>query len=74
VGFFDLYRSRMPQGSEPEVDGAEQENELEPLSKLTLSEFWPPSPRVKPLLIGMGFFMLNFLLLCIWAWALYVNR
>ena len=74
MGFFDLYRSRKPEGAEPEVEGAEQAEQLDPLPKLTLSEFWPPSPRVKPLLIGMGFFMLNFLLLCIWAWALYVNR
>lgn len=74
MGFFDLYRYGKRQDSESEVDGAESEKELEPLPKLTLSEFWPPSPRVKPLLIGMGFFMLNFLLLCIWAWALYVNR
>jgi len=73
VGFFDLYRIRKPQGPEPGVDGEEPEEELEPLPKLELSEFWPPSPRVRMLYIGLGFFLFNLGLLCVWAWVLYTN-
>lgn len=74
MGFFDLYRYRKPEDAEPEVNPGEEEEELEPLPKLTLSEFWPPSPRVKLLLVGVGFFVFNLLLLCIWAFVLYINR
>jgi len=42
--------------------------------KIGLSEFWPPSPRIKILYIGLAFMLLNGLLLCIWAFALYSNR
>jgi hypothetical protein len=50
-------------GTEPEGPG-----------KITFSELWPPSPRVKLLYIGLAFALLNGLLLCAWAVALYVNR
>lgn len=71
MGFLDFYRYRKSDDAEPEVV---EDEELEPLPKLTLAEFWPPSPRVKLLLIGLAFFLFNMLLLCVWAWALYINR
>lgn len=74
MGFFDRYRYRKFEGVEPDVDAGEKDEELEPLPNLTLAEFWPPSPRVKLLLIGLGFFLFNMLLLCILAWAFYINR
>lgn len=74
MGFFDLYRYRKPEDVGPEVNAGEKDEDLEPLPKLTLAEFWPPSPRVKLLLIGLGFFLFNMMLLCILAWAFYINR
>lgn len=72
MGFFDLYRIRKPESDEHELDD-EQEEELEPLPKLSLSEFWPPSPRVKMLYIGMIFVVINLLLLCTWAIVFYTR-
>ena len=63
MGFLDLYRSPKPPADEQEVE----KEELEPLPKLSWSEFWPPSPRVKILYIGMGFFLLNMILLIIFV-------
>lgn len=60
----DLYRS--PKREETPGD-EEPEEELEPLPRVSISELWPPSPRVKLLYIGIGFFLFNLLLLCIWA-------
>ncbi len=42
--------------------------------RIGLSELWPPSPRVKILYIGLAFFLFNGLLICIWAFALYLSR
>lgn len=38
-----------------------------------MSELWPPSPRVKLLYIGIGFFLLNMILLVVLAITLYIN-
>lgn len=70
MGFLDLYRRRKPQGDEADVEDNE---ELEPLPKLSLSEFWPPSPRVRMLYIGMIFVVINTILLCIWAYVFYTR-
>ncbi len=51
-----------------------EETEPEGPGKITFSELWPPSPRIKILYIGLAFVLLNGLLLCAWAVALYVNR
>lgn len=32
-----------------------------------MDELWPPSPRVKLLYIGVGFFLFNLSLICIWG-------
>lgn len=62
----DLYR--MPASKKPLGDGDEEgEQELEPLPPLSRGELWPPTPRVKMLYIGIGFFLFNLLLLCIFA-------
>jgi hypothetical protein len=53
----------LTEASEPEGPG-----------KITLSELWPPSPRVRILFIGLGFALFNGLLLCVWAVVLYMNR
>lgn len=73
MGLLDLYRTKKPKGTEP-VEGEDPEEMLEPLPKISLTELWPPSPRVKMLYIGLGFALLNGCLLCIWAWALLSNR
>ena len=55
-------------------DGEEKREETpEPLPRLSVSELWPPSPRVKLLYIGAGFFLFNLLLLCIWGYVLATN-
>lgn len=72
MGFLDLYRTRKPESTEP-VEGEEPEEELEPLPKISFTELWPPSPRVKLLYIGIGFFLFNAVLLCVWAWAILSN-
>lgn len=59
----DLYRSPK---RDDDADGDEEEK-LEPLPRVSMAELWPPSPRVKLLYIGLGFFLFNLLLLCIWA-------
>ena len=50
------------------------EQEPQDPGKLALSELWPPSPRIKILYIGLAFMLLNGVLLCVWAFALYSNR
>lgn len=72
MGLLDLYRVRKPEGDDQKLD-EEPEEKLEPLPKLSWSEFWPPSPRVKILYIGMAFGLLNAILLCIWAFV-FANR
>ena len=70
MGLLDLYRSpKREKAEEPE----QQEEELEPLPRISVSELWPPSPRVKLLYIGVGFFLFNLMLLCIWAYVLASN-
>lgn len=61
----DLYRR--PKREEPEPEEQVEEEKPEPLPRITMSELWPPSPRVKLLYIGLGFFLINMTLLCIWG-------
>lgn len=72
MGFLDLYGLRRTPKTPP-VDDPEEEK-LEPLPKLSMSELWPPSPRVKLLYIGLGFGLLNFILLGIWVWVMVAVR
>ena len=75
MGLLDLYRVRKPEEDRPvEGDGNEEEEVQEPLPRITMSELWPPSPRVKLLYIGLGFFLLNGLLICIWAYVMFATR
>jgi hypothetical protein len=67
VGILDLYRSPKSQGDSSPV-GTESEEVLEPLPPLSLSEFWPISPRVRLLLIGMVFVLINLVLLGVFAY------
>ena len=60
----DLYRS--PKRDKDDKDDVPEE-EPEPLPRIAMAELWPPSPRVRLLYIGIGFFLFNLLLLCIWA-------
>jgi hypothetical protein len=60
----DLYRSHK---RDKDADGDVPEEKPEPLPRVSITELWPPSPRVKMLYIGLGFFLFNLLLLCIWA-------
>lgn len=68
MGLLDLYRTRKPEEPEQEVEGAEEEKP-EPLPRISMSELWPPSPRVKLLYIGIGFFLFNLVLICIWGYV-----
>lgn len=70
MGLLDFYRVRKPETDESAAIDEEPEEELESLPKLSLSEFWPPSPRVKLLYIGMMFALINLVLLCVWAFVL----
>lgn len=75
MGLLDLYRVRKPQEDSSVGDEtAEEEPAPEPLPRISVSELWPPSPRVKLLYIGIGFFLLNSLLLCIWAYVVISSR
>lgn len=65
MGLLDRFRIRQFVPSR-EVD-EEREEELEPLPPLSWGELWPPTPRVKILYIGIGFFLFNLLLLCIFV-------
>ena len=56
----DLYRS-------PKREQGTEEEKPEPLPRISMSELWPPSPRVKLLYIAIGFFLFNLLLICIGA-------
>lgn len=71
MGLLDLYRSPKPP-RDSEVT-AEEEEKPEPLPRISMSELWPPSQRVKLLYIGLGFFLFNMLLICIWAVVLSSN-
>lgn len=75
MGLLDLYRVPKPEKDRP-VDGEDDEEEEpkpEPLPRITVSELWPPSPRVKLLYVGLFFFLLNGLLICIWGYVLFAR-
>lgn len=71
MGLLDLYRRPKPEPKQPEEEADDEKPE--PLPRITMSELWPPSPRVKMLYIGVGFFLFNMTLLCIWAVVLANN-
>ncbi len=72
MGFLDLYGLRRTKRNQQLEQ--EPEEELEPLPKLSMSELWPPSPRVKLLYIGLGFALLNLILLVIWVYVMVAVR
>ena len=72
MGLLDLYGLRRNKNDQQEVDDPEEK--LEPLPKISMSELWPPSPRVRLLYIGLGFGLLNFILLAIWVFAMVALR
>jgi hypothetical protein len=65
MGLLDLYRIRKPERDRSHGDVDEEKPE--PLPRIGLNELWPPSPRVKLLYIGVGFFLFNLTLICIWG-------
>ena len=71
MGLLDLYRTPKPERDLDDL--AEPEETPEPLPKIAKEELWPPSPRVKILYIGIGFFLFNMVLLCIWGYAMITN-
>ena len=72
MGLLDLYGIRRNKKDKQEI--VEPEEKLEPLPKISMSELWPPSPRARLLYIGLGFGLLNFVLLAIWVYAMVVLR
>lgn len=72
MGLLDIYGLRRTKRDPEVVD--EPEEKLEPLPKISMSELWPPSPRVKLLYIGLGFGLLNFILLGIWVYVMVFLR
>lgn len=72
MGLLDIYGLRRTK-KDQEVE-EEPEEKLEPLPKISMSELWPPSPRVKLLYIGLGFALFNFILLAIWVYVMVALR
>lgn len=68
MGLLDLYGLRRNKRDQQELGDSTEK--LEPLPKISMSELWPPSPRVKMLYIGLGFGLLNFILLAIWVFVM----
>lgn len=58
MGFFDLYRRPKPESTDDEV-----EEKLEPLPRISMSELWPPTPRVKILYFGIFMVVINIILI-----------
>lgn len=73
MGLLDIYGLRRTK-KDQQVEEEEPEEKLEPLPKLSMSELWPPSPRVKLLYIGFGFALFNFILLAIWVYVMVAVR
>lgn len=72
MGLLDIYGlRRTPKDQQVEE---EPEEELEPLPKISMSELWPPSPRVRLLYIGLGFGLINVILLAIWVYVMVALR
>jgi hypothetical protein len=71
---FRKYTEGPDAGDVSQADATEVESEEKPV--LTPPEFrlFPPSPKAQIILIGVGFFLLNAILIAIWAIALYMNR
>lgn len=72
MGLLDIYGLRRTPKIDPVVEP--EEEQLEPLPKISMSELWPPSPRVKLLYIGLGFGVFNFILLGIWVYVMVALR
>lgn len=72
MGLLDIYGLRRTP-KDQQVDESEEEK-LEPLPKISMSELWPPSPRVRLLYIGLGFGLFNFILLAIWVYVMVAVR
>lgn len=73
MGLLDIYGLRRTK-KDQQVEEEEPEEKLEPLPKISMSELWPPSPRVKLLYIGLGFGLFNFILLAIWVYVMVALR
>ncbi len=65
MGLLDIYGLRRNKKDKQEVEGSNEKPE--PLPKISMSELWPPSPRVRLLYIGLGFALLNIILFVIWV-------
>lgn len=74
MGLLDIYGLRRTPKDQQVDENAEEEEPLEPLPKISMSELWPPSPRVKLLYIGLGFGLFNFILLAIWVYVMVAVR
>lgn len=72
MGLLDIYGLRRNKKTDQKVD--DKKEKLEPLPKISMSELWPPSPRVRLLYIGLGFGVLNLVLLLIWVYVMVAMR
>ena len=73
MGLLNIYGLRRNK-KDKDVEDETATEKLEPLPKISMSELWPPSPRVKLLYIGFGFAAFNFILLLIWVFVMVVVR
>ena len=69
-GFFGLFSKYYPKGGD-----ARDEPVREPGNVIDegLGPLWPPSPKMQILLIGLGIFLLNLVLLIVFAIVLWQN-
>lgn len=67
LGLFSKYQAVVPVTDEMEHDLIESES---PIDK-RLGPLWPPSAKVQILLVALGFFLLNLILLIVFAIVLW---
>jgi hypothetical protein len=71
---FRKYTERPDAEDVSQPDGLEVESEEKPRVPPPEFRLFPPSPKAQIILIGVGFFLLNAVLIAIWAIALFMNR
>jgi hypothetical protein len=71
---FRKYAERADTGDVSQAEQVEVESEERPNFPPPEFRLFPPSPKAQIILIGVGFFLLNLILIAIVAIAFYVSR